>query len=116
MARRKKPEDETEEEATIRREIERIANHATRSEKTSWQRKQTNLEKIVTEEINPLEDQILKLVVEKNKLMDDVEKIRLEMVYTCVHPADLLVWKDNIVECKFCGTEMVAVNNDGKET
>lgn len=116
MARRKKPENETQEEAEIRKRLEAVANHATRSEKTSWQRKQNNLDKLIVDKLHPIEDDILKLVVKKNRYLDEIETVRLEMVYTCVHPIDLLVDNgDETVTCKFCGIDM-SVPNGRQET
>ena len=43
MARRKKPDNETQEQALARRTLESIADNATRSEKVSWDRKIVNL-------------------------------------------------------------------------
>ena len=43
MARRKKPENETTEQARARRTLESIADNATRSEKVSWDRKMGNI-------------------------------------------------------------------------
>lgn len=47
MAKRKRPEDVTPEELAIHRAKDFISNHATRAEKTAWQRQHENLAKLV---------------------------------------------------------------------
>jgi hypothetical protein len=101
MARRKKPEDETLEQAEQRRLFEKICDHATRSEKVSWHRMMDNMISLLAK-LRPIEDKIIKLNAEKTPIMDDIAMLRQRMVRDCVHPYEQLVIKDGSVECKFC--------------
>ena len=112
MARRKIPEFETPEETSIRKQLESISNHATRSEKTSWKRKHTNMMRLL-EELAPLEEQILELEVAKQPIIDEIKMYRAEMVKTCVHPYDMLVLGEHYATCKFCNTKLKIVTTDG---
>jgi hypothetical protein len=106
MARRKRPENETEEETEIRRIMETIAGAATRNEKVSWNRKMDNMEGLVNQ-IRPLEDEITNLMAKKVPIMDDISKLRQDMITDCVHPFINLVYKEDYVECKFCYKKFV---------
>lgn len=101
MARRKKNENESLDEATQRRLKEEISNNANRSEKTSWNRKMDNMVKLLAE-LRPIEDQIIELHEKKIPLFDAIQELRKEMVKDCVHPYEyVLVMTDHAV-CKFC--------------
>ena len=105
MARQKKPENETNDQADARRALEIVANHANRSEKTSWSRKQKNMEKLLAR-LSPYDEQLLNLLAHKQLILDEVAVLRDEMVDDCVHPYDLLVMKEGYVECKFCNRKL----------
>jgi len=110
MARRKKPENETPEQAAERNLFETISNHANRSEKTAWKRKLANMEKLI-EQLKPIEKKILDIIKEeKQPLLDQVHSLRQEMVKECVHPFEHLVQKDGCVECKFCNRRIRVTN------
>lgn len=107
MARRKAPENETAEQANERREREAITNHATRSEKVSWERQYTNLQKILTDELQPVEAKILDCIVEKNKIFDRIVVLRDELVLNCIHPYELVAQDgDGEYHCKFCNKRL----------
>jgi len=105
MARAKKPENETVEEARIRQVLESVANSSLRSEKTSWNRKMDNMVKLIAK-LRPIEQQILDLMADKMPIADDVAALRLEMVKECIHPLEQLVVKGTIIECKFCNRKI----------
>jgi len=108
MARRKKPNDETAAQAAERNLFESIANHANRSEKTSWKRKMSNMEALIVK-LKPIEEKILDIMLnEKQPLLDDIAKLRKTMVQECIHPYEQLVQKDGFVECKFCNRKIRA--------
>lgn len=106
MAKRKKPKFETEEQAEERQMLEAISNHATRSEKTSWNRKRKNMERLIEEELAPLEEEILELQTKKSPILDEIAMYRKAMVESCVHPFEMLIVKDDLVECKFCNARL----------
>lgn len=101
MARRKKPENETVEEATERRKKEAIANASNRSEKTSWNRKMDKMVKLLAS-LRPIEQKILELTHQKMPIFDEIQILREIMVRECVHPFEYLVVKDDHMLCKFC--------------
>lgn len=106
MARRKKPEQETQDQTQTRHLLEAIANHATRSEKTAWLRKRKNMEQMVGK-LRPLEDKILEIQTKMRPIYDDIAVLRKEMVDDCIHPFDMLVVReDGLVSCKFCNKLM----------
>lgn len=102
MSRRKKPDDETPQNAELRRTFETIADNATRGEKVSWDRKMDNM-RAIFDKLVPIEDQIMDLMVVKQKIMDEISLLRVEMVRDCVHPyTHLSLQNDGTVNCKFC--------------
>lgn len=105
MARRKKPINETLIEERVRRIKEAISNHANRSEKVSWNRKQDNMVKFVAE-LRPVEQKILALMAEKFPILDKVQELREVMVKECIHPYEHLVIQLDHVDCKFCNKKL----------
>lgn len=101
MARRKTPDNETNDEQSIRHIKETIANSANRSEKTSWNRKMDNMVKLMST-LRPIEEQILELQAKKMPIFDEIQGLRLSMVKECVHPFEYLVVNVDHVVCKFC--------------
>lgn len=111
MARRKKPENETIDEAQVRRQLETIADAASRSEKVSWDRKMDNMVSLLAR-LKPIEDKILDLMSEKLPVMDEIAALRKEMVRDCVHPyTHLLHQGDGTVACKFCNKTFALVRS-----
>lgn len=123
MARRKKPDDETVDQAEVRRILETIADNATRSEKVSWDRKMDNMVRILAK-LRPIEEKIIDLLAEKGPLLDEVQSLRTEMVKECVHPYTHLTFneQDGTIICKFCERKfairemMNQLNDDSDET
>lgn len=106
MARRKKPDGETPEQAEDRRTLEAVADNATRSEKVSWDRKMDNMVSMIAK-LRPIEDQILDLMAQKMPIIDEISALRREMVRECVHPYTHLTKVDGAVLCKFCNKKFV---------
>lgn len=109
MARLKKPENETEDEALVRREKETIANNATRNEKVSWDRKMDNMVSLLAL-LQPIEDQITDLTAQKMPIIDRIQELRKDMVKECVHPYTHLVHHDDYIVCKFCDRKFTLQN------
>ena len=109
MARMKKPENESFEQARIRQILETISNNSSRSEKMSWNRKMDNMVKLLSE-IRPIEQKILELAASKIPLMDKIELLRQTMMMECVHPFEYLVFKNDHVVCKFCSKKINVPN------
>ncbi len=117
MARQRKPENETIEEARVRQLLESVANNADRSEKTSWNRKMDNMVKLIAR-LKPFEQKILDLSEQKLPILDLIQELRLTMVKECVHPFDHLTYFENHVRCKFCDRRISVPKEfiDGNET
>ncbi len=110
MARRKKPENETTEQAASRNLFETISNKANRSEKTAWKRKLSNLTRII-EKLRPYEEEILNIIKDKKQpLLDELQLLRQEMVKECIHPFEHLVQTGGYIECKFCNKKIGTTN------
>lgn len=105
MARQRKPENETEEEANIRRMLEAVSNNANRSEKTSWNRKEDNMVKLLAQ-LRPIEEEILDLIGKKQPILDKIKDLRTTMVNECVHPYQHLTFHEDHIVCKFCNKRL----------
>lgn len=115
MARKKKPLNETEEQALIRRDLETISNFSSRSEKTSWNRKMNNMVKLLAL-LRPIEEKILDLQSQKEPVFDEIQILRAVMVKECIHPQEYLIHKGDYVECKFCNKRIAIKKNASKKT
>lgn len=93
-------------EKTIRAHIMRVAGVRDKNEKLSWTRKFKNLESKVADELSPIEEQIAALLVKKNRLLDEIQEVRTELVKECVHPTSYLVHMGNHIQCKFCNAKL----------
>ena len=112
MARKKKPENETEEQRLQRLAFERVSNHANRSEKTSWNRKLDNMVKLIAK-LRPIEEKILDIIKEeKTPIMDDINAVRKQMILECVHPYEYLVQDGEAVKCRFCEKRIGLINGN----
>lgn len=82
----------------------KICNHAKRNEKTAWERKRKKLSMLIDEQLAPLEEQERAIILKKIPILDQIELVRQQMVETCIHPYDELVYNSNaqIFTCKFC--------------
>jgi hypothetical protein len=109
MARMRKPENESFEQARVRQILETISNNPSRSEKMAWNRKMDNMVKLFTE-IQPIEQQILELISKKGPIMDKIDLLRQDMTSECVHPFEYLVFKDDHCLCKFCNRKICIPN------
>ena len=115
MARRKKPEGETPDQTHLRQLLEVVANHATRSDKVSWERKMDNMVRLLAR-LRPLEDQIIELEAQKMPIVDEITLLRADMVKECVHPFQYLVVKDDHILCKFCDKRIVVPHGSDKKS
>lgn len=113
MTKKKKPENETQDEAQCRQRLEFVSNFSTRSDKTSWNRKLDNMVKLMSQ-LAPIEDKIIKIMAEeKQPLLDEIQSLRQTMIKECVHPFDHLADQgDGSIVCKFC-TRRFSIRNNG---
>lgn len=115
MARKKKPVGETQDQAQERRVLEQVANTASRSEKTSWNRKMNNMVELLAE-LRPIEEKILELNLEKQEVFDRIQVLRNVMIQECIHPFEQLIHKDTHVECKFCSKKISIPRGSKKDS
>lgn len=78
-----------------------VAGMADRSDKTSWNRKLKNIQKLI-DQVSELEEKMSKIREQRQPLLDEIANYRAEMVETCIHPAEHLVIHEGAVKCKFC--------------
>lgn len=90
---------------THKEDLTLLANFRDQSEKASWMRKKANLELLV-KELEPINDEILRLDVIKNKIIDEIQAIRRVMMADCRHPKDCLVHCGTYIKCKFCESRL----------
>ena len=81
--------------------IDLVSNFASLSDKISWTRKYDNMQKLIAQ-IHPIEEQITELRAQCLPIYDEIAELRQTMVEECVHPKEMLVLKEDFVECKFC--------------
>lgn len=79
-----------------------ISSHAIKGEVAAWNRKRKSIERVITTNIRPLEDKIIEVNAQLIPLYDQLHQMRSEMVDFCIHPIDMLTYKEDHVECKFC--------------
>jgi hypothetical protein len=101
MARRKSPEDETQDQKDTRLLISSVTDAAPRALKVSWDRKMDNMVTLMAS-LTPLEDKILDLMAQKTPIINEIDALRKVMVKECIHPRPSLTSNDGIVHCKFC--------------
>jgi hypothetical protein len=87
------------------RQLDKISRFADKNQRLSFKRKGERMQKLL-DRISPIEKQILELILEKNPIMDEIDKVRRGMVHECVHPRDHLAHKGTHVQCKFCAKEI----------
>lgn len=88
-------------EDDVNQDLTNVAGFADNAEKLAWRRKLKKMETYL-EDLQPFEDRILEIYMEKQPLMDKIEKVRQEMTEECIHPKEYLVHRGTHVECKFC--------------
>lgn len=73
--------------------------------RVAFQRRLTNLETYITNDINPREEHILELRSQLIPLYDAVQMLRDEARAHCTHaPENLVKQEDGSIKCKFCET------------
>jgi DNA mismatch repair ATPase MutS len=83
-----------------------ISSHAIKGEVAAWSRKRKSIERVITTNIRPLEDKIIEANAALIPLYDQITTMRAEMVEFCIHPIDMLIYKEDHVECKFCNRKL----------
>lgn len=114
MAKRKTPDGLSAEQLVEYKIKDSISNHATRSEKTAWERQYAGIQRLV-KKLEPIEDKLLALTTEKMAIIDQLLELRKELVDVCIHPFEQLVIHDGVVVCKFCERRMAIPVDDETE-
>jgi hypothetical protein len=93
-------------EEQIQSDLNAISSGKNKNERLSWKRKYDKLQEMINNEIQPLEDLILKTLEKKMHAIDRLADLRKQMVKECVHPKNNLIHKGDYVECKFCNAKL----------
>ena len=92
-------------DAEINKQLDTVSRFSDKNQRLSFKRKFTRMDELL-KRISPIEEEILKLILQKTPIMDDIDKVRSAMVHDCVHPRDYLVHKGTHILCKFCAKEI----------
>lgn len=87
-------------------DLNAVSKHYDKNERLSWKRKEKKMQSIIENKLQPIQDEMLKLIAKKQPIIDEIEKLRAVMVKECIHPKEHLVHKGNFVECKFCNRKL----------
>lgn len=87
-------------------QLDYISKVKDKNERLSWKRKLERMERIINVDLPPLDEQIVKLHEKKQDIVDEIVKIRKQMVKECVHPKEWLVHKGHSIVCKFCNVTL----------
>lgn len=94
-----------EEKAQQDRDFKNVVNVKDKNEKLSWTRRQKKME-LMVEEMQPLDEGIIKLQADRQVYLDKILELRKQMVKECIHPRNSLVHKVSFIECKFCSAKL----------
>lgn len=94
-------------EEQVKKDLDAIFKFADKNQRLSWKRKRSRIDKLI-KELEPLNEKMLELILQKQPLLDEIESVRQNMVHECVHPIDYLAHRDrgSYVLCKFCGAKI----------
>ena len=95
----------TEDEKNKKRDMAAVSNFRDKNEKASWLRKKKNLEAL-EDETQEIQDKILELTYQKQKIVDQIDAIRKTMVVDCIHPHDYLIHYGVYIKCRFCESKI----------
>ena len=87
------------------RDLKTVSNVKDKNEKLSWARQQKKIEDMVAN-MQPLEDRILALNLERQTHLDKILELRRQMIKTCIHPRNSLVHNVSHILCKFCNAKL----------
>jgi hypothetical protein len=90
----------------------KIVNHATKNERIAWKRKHKKMTTMIEENIQPIEEKILELTMERQVHLDELIALRDLLAKECVHPREFLVNRGDYVLCKFCNKRLTVNEQD----
>lgn len=97
-----------------KQQLEDVSKHSDKNERLSWNRKKQKMQGFI-KELEPIQEEMLKLIQKKQPILDKIEELRAVMVKECIHPIDYLAHKETHIECKFCNSK-IRIFNDNRET
>ena len=92
--------------AQLEHDLAVIAKATDKNERLAWIRKRKKMDDILAQ-LEPIEEGILKLMAQKQPILDELTELREIMVIDCVHPEDLLVHYGTHLLCKFCEKKII---------
>jgi hypothetical protein len=98
-------------------EKRKVYTFRTKSERLKWGRKRQAIEELI-ESLKPIQDKLLEIGLEKNKILTKINKLRNDMVEECIHPKDHIIHSEDgeYILCKFCNRRIKINNKNDKET
>lgn len=101
----------------------KISKQATKNDKMSWWRLQRELKILLSKlgELNvpyfeyhqkvkecvlKLESENVKLIIERDNILEHIDDIREKMKAECIHPSDQIAYVNGEYVCKFCDTKI----------
>ncbi len=97
--------DDKLDEDAANKQLNEVAKHADKNQRLAWRRKKARIDQLI-ERLQPLQEERLKLIMQMQPVMDEIEAVRQDMVKECIHPLDHLVHKGSHIECKFCNVKL----------
>lgn len=88
--------------------IKDVANHASKSDRAAWMRRVKRLDDLI-KQLEPVEDKLLELLHTREKLTQQLNEVREDLVANCIHPEEHLVSHNGYVVCKYCERKLRAV-------
>lgn len=82
-----------------------ILKESDKNVRLAWIRKNKKLAEIIAE-LQPIQDEILRLQAETKPLLQDIEELRQIMVRDCPHLEEYLIHHGKHIQCKFCETKI----------
>lgn len=86
-------------------DLKAVSNFKTKNEKLAFNRRQKKIEDLV-QELEPLNDSLMKIQADRQKIIDVITELRQQLIKECVHPKNSLIHKDTFIECKFCNAKI----------
>lgn len=86
-------------------DLQIISKKSDKNEKLAWMRKKKKMDVLLTK-LYPIEDSLLKLIGDKQIILDEIAELRKFMIKGCIHAEEYLIHHGNYIECKFCNSKI----------
>ena len=86
--------------------LDYISRNKNSNERLSWKRKHDKMQDIIKNKLEPVETKVLAALDEKNKILEEIQILRHQMIKECIHPKDYLIHNNTHITCKFCNVNL----------